>query len=233
MTRLEKIATWILSAIGAVAGLWGAYTVWDASKFRQPFDEREQMAASFRGQIESAEKRKDEPEVKRIRVRYEQFEEGWRAGRKVAQLVAPVEQLRTSELGDAEKTKLREILFMSAGQPAPVVEQRTLGAAYLAVGEYERAVSHLRSAAATKDPNALALQSAAFSGLATDATTPESKQKYELLAAESFRAALATPKASRAELTGFAEANAQLSAILTERGVKLTNGSSGPAGAGR
>jgi hypothetical protein len=70
-----------LPIIGAVAGIWGAYTAYDASKFKQPFDIHDKTVNSFHSQIASAEARKDTAEIVRIRLSYEKFEEDWRSAR--------------------------------------------------------------------------------------------------------------------------------------------------------
>ena len=55
MNKVEKIVTMVVAIGGGLAGLWGAYTAYDSSKFKQPFDEREQIVKSFKSQIESAD----------------------------------------------------------------------------------------------------------------------------------------------------------------------------------
>lgn len=224
MNTFEKLSTMSVAIIGAISGTWGAYTAHDATKFKQPFDEHEKVASSFQSQISSAEKRKDKIEALRVRILYEKFEEGWREGRAIAGLVAPVEALVSSKLGDKELAELNKLFSSSSNKSDFGLPAKTLGAAYLAVGEYENAIRHLKIASARKDdPRALALQSVAFGRLAKGASTTGVKVNYEELAIESFRAALDSPTAKPNELTGYASANADLRGILFDSGVLPAN----------
>src|SRR5450759_2816877 len=98
MNALEKYTTMFAAIIAAVAGIWGAYTNYDASKFKQPFDEHGQAVKSFQSQIASAEARKDNKEVIRVRLFYERFEEGWRDARKITGIVSPLVSLASPNL---------------------------------------------------------------------------------------------------------------------------------------
>jgi tetratricopeptide (TPR) repeat protein len=224
MNTYEKYATIIVAIIGAVAGIWGAYTAYDASKFKQPFDEHGQIVNSFSLQIASAEARKDSKEVIRVRLLFEKFEEGWRDARKIAGLVAPLESLASTNLNTKDVATVKTLLSSaSAGNNLPL-SPRTLGAAYFAVGDYENAIRHLKDASArADDPQALALQSAAFGKLAKDASTEKMKVGYENSAVMSFRAAQASPLAKPLELSGFAKGNTDLKAILDVKRVNLTH----------
>ena len=66
MNKLEKTITMTLAIVGGIAGPWGAYTAYDSSKFKQPFDEHSEIAKSFAAQIDSAEKRNDLEEVSQL-----------------------------------------------------------------------------------------------------------------------------------------------------------------------
>jgi hypothetical protein len=232
MNMLEKFSTMAVALFGAVAGLWGAYTAHDAAKFKQPFDERGQMASSFQSQIASAEKRKDAKEVLRVRVLYERFEEGWREGRKIIGLVAPVEALASTSLNNSDLAQLNE-LMSSSDKSEFNVSPKTLGAAYLALGQYENAVRHFEVASkGSDDSRAFALQSAAFGELAKSASTDIVRSKYEDLAADSFRAALKSPTAKPVELSAFANANAELKAILSVKGIEITDRETAPGTGG-
>jgi len=206
----------------------GVYTVYDNSKFHQPFDERGQIANSYSLQIASAEARKDSKEVIRVRLLYEKFEEGWRNARKIAGLVAPLESLASSNLNTKDVATVKTLLTSaSTGNNLPL-PPKTLGAAYFAVGDYKNAIRHLKDASArADDPQALALQSAAFGELAKNASTEKMKVVYENSAVSSFRAAQASPLAKPLDLSGFAEGNADLKSILDVKGVGLTNPLSG------
>lgn len=211
-----------VAVVGAVAGIWGAYTAYDASKFKQPFDEHHQAAKSFLSQIASAEARKDRQEIIRVRLLYERFEEGWRGARQIAGLVSPLESLASANLNVDDVAAVKALLASSSAENSLQLPSKTLGAAYLAAGDYENAVRYLKDASTrTDDPQALALQSAAFGELAKSASTENMKASYEKSAVASFRAALASPSAKSIELSGFAKSNADLKAILTSHGVEL------------
>lgn len=233
MKTSEKWITIAVSLVGASAGLWGAYTAHDAARFKQPFDEHGQLANSFQLQIASAEKRKDAKEVARVRLLYEKFEEGWREGRKIAGIVASFETLASTRLSEKDLAELNKLISSSPNKSDLNLPQKTLGAAYLALGQYDNAIQHLKVASTnTNDAKTFALQSVAFGELAKDAPTEASKNKYENLAAESFRAALLSPSAKPVELSRFANSNVDLKAILSRNGVKLTDQPSRPASAG-
>src|SRR5882672_487199 len=117
MNNLEKKITWALAVVGAVSGLWGAYTAYDASKFKQPFDEHDQVTKSYQAQIVSAEKRKDAPEVARVRLRFEEYEEKWRAARQIVQIVAPIESLAAVQITAEQDKTLKELLPKSSKGP--------------------------------------------------------------------------------------------------------------------
>ena len=87
---VSKVVIVAFPLLGGLAGLWGAYTGYDASKFKQPFDEHDQLAKSYVAEITSAEKRNDINEVTRVRLLYEAFEEKSRAAKQIVQIVAPI-----------------------------------------------------------------------------------------------------------------------------------------------
>ncbi|WP_009515471.1 hypothetical protein [Hydrogenophaga sp. PBC] len=221
MTTFERLTTISIAVIGAVSGSWGAYTAHEAAKFKQPFDEHHQMAESFHGQISSAEKRKDLKEVNRIRVLYEKFEEGWREARKISTIVAPVEALERTTLKYEETEKLK--LLMARQENSDLnLPPKTLGAAYLAIGDFTHAAQQLKVAASgTDDARVLALQSVAYEGLAKNAKTDDQRNAHEMSAVASFRNALNSSSAQHVELAAFAKANPDLNALLTVNGVTL------------
>ena len=224
MNKAEKFVTMLAAFIGCVAGLWGAYTGYDASKFKQPFDEHDQLAKSYVAEITSAEKRNDINEVTRVRLLYEAFEEKSRAAKQIVQIVAPIESLAAVQLSAKQGTTLRELMVKTAEGPTrAVLSSTTLGAAYLALNDYGDAATQLSVATSKKnDPNAFALKATAYSGLASRTTDPNVKQKHEAAAVESFTAALkASPKSTK--LTDFALANPGLKVILEAKGIELTN----------
>lgn len=225
MTKFEKIATgstMFVALVGAVSGGWGAYTAFDASKFKQPFFEHQQIAKSFLAEVASAEARKDAPEATRIRLRYEQFEERWRASMQIAQIVAPVESLSVSQLSKDQSQRLKELLATaSQGQSQPDLSAKTLGAAYFAVKDYKAAAVQLDAATSQhSEPDALALKAAAYSALAVSTSNLSDKKMYNDVAANSFSKALKiTTNAD--QLSDFTIANPSLKAVLNEKGVEI------------
>jgi len=221
---VSKVVIVAVALLGGLTGLWSACTTRDALKFKQPFEEHDQLAKSYMAQITSAEKRNDLNEVTRVRRDYEAFEEKWRTGRQIAKIVAPIESLATAQLSAEETAALRELMVKGAGGLSPaVISSTTMGAAYLALNDFQDSAEQLNVATSKKkDPNAFALKAAAYSGLASHTTDPDLKQKYEIAAVASFNEALkASPKST--ELTDFALAVPSLKAILEEKGFKLTN----------
>lgn len=234
MNKIEKFSTITIAIIGAISGIWGAYTAYDASKFKQPFDEHSQIANSFQSQINSAEKRKYKNEINRVRVAYEKFEEDWRSARKITDLVAPIETLATATLDKKQVSELKSLLVSASNMNELSVPPRTLGSAYLAVGNYEDAVKQLKIASAkADDPNALVLQSVALGQLAKNAQTEGLKMDFKNSAANSFQAAIDSPSVKIGKISNFVKGNAELRALIKEKNIKLTNKSSGPADAGR
>lgn len=223
MNRIEKIVTMLVAVVGAISGLRGAYSAYQAAKLRHPLEEHEQVARSFHGQILSAEKRDDSKEVIRIRLDYERFEESWRRARRIALIVAPVEALAGTKLGTMQTEEPKSLITVSPDELNYGITDRTLGAAYLAIGDYKSAARRLTVAwTGRDDPKALALRSAAFGELAIAAKKESERTQYAELAAASFRAALKSPSANVTELSGFAKSNVTLEGILSEHGVKMT-----------
>ncbi len=224
MKKTEKIITMVVAIGGGFAGLWGAYTAYDASKFKQPFDEREQMVKSFTSQISSAEKRKDNKEAVRVSLLYEKYEEKWRAARQVVRLIEPFENLVTYSLSLNESTNLRQLLVTSSdGESNPLIPTKTLGAAYLALGEYQRAVAQLNVASnKNNDPNTYALQAAAYGGLANGTNNQKVKWTYQEAAIDNFALAHKALSGNEEKLYGFVLANPDLKILLEKKGVELT-----------
>jgi hypothetical protein len=222
MNKIEKYLTIAFAIVGGVAGPWGAYTAHDASKFKQPFDEHDEIAKSYTAQIFSAERRADTKEVTRIRLLYEVYEERWRAVRQIAQIVAPIENLDPVQLSAQQSEGLKILLARVSADPShPTLPAKTLGAAYLAIKDFDNAAAQFNVATSkTNDSKILALKAAAFSGLAFRTTNPSMKLMYETTAVESYVAAQkVTPKSLG--LTAFAVANPNLKAVLDNKGIEI------------
>lgn len=222
IANVVKYGTMVAALIGAVSGLWATYTTFEMSKFKQPFYEHQQLAKSFLAEVTSAEARKDASEANRIRVRYEKFEEKWRASMQIAQIVAPVESLSVSQLSNNQSQHLKELLAAaSQGQSQPDLSARTLGAAYFAVKDYKAAVVQLNAATSQhSEPEALALKAAAYSSLAANTSNLSDKKMYSDVAADSFSKALKVTK-NVDQLSEFTIANPSLKAVLNEKGVEI------------
>ncbi len=224
MNKAEKIVTMVVAIGGGLAGLWGAYTAYDASKFKQPFDEHEQIVKSFTSQISSAEKRKDDKEVIRISLLYEKYEEKWRAARQVVKIIEPFENLATYSLSPNESKSLRQLLAtVSSGESDLPIPTKTLGAAYLALGDYRRAVAQLNVVSSNNDSNTYALKAAAYGGLANSTNDPKAKWTYQEAAVDSFALAHKASSNKDKNLYGFVTANPNLKKLLEEKGVELTS----------
>ena len=143
--------------------------------------------------------------------------------RRIALIVAPVEALAGTKLGTMQTEEPKSLITVSPDELNYGITDRTLGAAYLAIGDYKSAARRLTVAwTGRDDPKALALRSAAFGELAIAAKKESERTQYAELAAASFRAALKSPSANVTELPGFAKSNVTLEGILSEHGVKMT-----------
>jgi hypothetical protein len=174
MNRIEKYATIGLAVIGGIAGLWGAYTAHDAMKFQQPLDEHSKIVLSFHNQIASAEKHREESDIIRVRLEYEKYEENWRNGRRLSALVSPIESLAAHRVSDDERNEITQLLnSMGSAQASSLLDNRTLGAAYFAVGRYDEASVHFLAASKERpDPSSLALQAASLKRLSEEEQDP-------------------------------------------------------------
>ena len=224
--KVEKIGMWLVSGFAAIASIWNTCTVRDAAKFKQPLDEHDEVSKSFVSQISSAEKRHDNTEEIRIRLLYEKYEEGWRAARKIANIIAPFENLAIYQLSSNQQSDLTKLVDITLAAPyMSFLSQKTLGAVYLALGDYGKAATQLSAVSSeTKDTNALALKAAAFGGLASNADNQIEKLQYENTATQTFLLATETAKklsGRTAELNSFAAANPGLLAILKAKNIEL------------
>jgi hypothetical protein len=193
----EKWTTWAVAAVGASAGLWGAYTGQRALNLKQPLDEHTEMVKSYQGEIASASARRDLQTVMRLRRAYEEYEERWRDLQTLTALVAPLRELKVTRLSSAATSDLSELVGKLSMTPAVSNSApATMGAAYLALNRFDSAAYEFSNAVA--DPKTLVLKAAAFSGLANSTTDSALKQRYEWTARNSLetsiKAASGTPE---------------------------------------
>lgn len=154
-----------LSLVGTGTGSFGAYTAYQSDLFKQPLDKHTQVALSFKDEITSAEKRGDNPKVKSLRVKYEQYEESWRDGQLLENVTASIRSLDIRYISDSQKIEISKTLdkvMNSAAYTASSPE--ILGAAYYAIGHYGEASEQLGIALATNpnNNNIRALQAASL-----------------------------------------------------------------------
>lgn len=224
MNKAEKIVTMIVASVGGGAGLWGAYTSYDASKFTQPFDEREQIVKSFTTQIGSAEKRKDIAEVNRVRLLLEKYEESWRSARKLAKLVEPLESLKTTKLSERESHDIRELLdSWSKSEDRVSISPKTLGAAYYVAGNYQQAINQLSLVSAnTNDPSVNVLKAVSFAELASSEFDQEVATAHQASAFDFFLNAKKEAPNKNQEILEFSATSDGLKKLLEEKGIELT-----------
>lgn len=76
---------WTVTVLTLTVSVWGAYTAYDASKAKQPFDKHSAVAQSFQSEINSAQKRGDDEKVSKLRIEYEVYESDWRKSQLLAE----------------------------------------------------------------------------------------------------------------------------------------------------
>lgn len=228
MNKAEKIITMIVAMVGGAAGLWGAYTAHDASKFTQPFDEREQIVKSFANQIDRAEKRNDTDEVTRVSLLLEKYEENWRSSRLLSRLVEPIEELATAQLGESENQDITNLIASWQGSPSNVViPPKTLGAAYFAIGDYPQAIKQLNLVTGHSDAwRTGTIKAAAYAQLASEAENQEAASALKASSVSSFLSAQAATAYDPVRISGFVASSPELKKLLKEEGIELTNPSS-------
>ena len=219
MNKAEKFVTMFVAFVGGLSGVWGAYTAYDASKNKQPLDEHEQIAESFKSQISSADRRNDEKEVRRVSLLYERYEERWRAARHVAKIVEPIENLAAYKLSPEATNDLRVALTTaSQGEGEILLPNKTLGAAYFALGDYQQAKNHLNVASVTeKDTATYALQAAVYGRLANGTSDPNTKTAYVEAAIKSLTSAHQMAAGQDEKLYTFVADDPELKTLVSER----------------
>lgn len=201
MNTIEKYGTMFVALLGAATGGWAVYTDYDKSEFEKPIDLRDATVNSFQSQIKSAGDRKDDAEVLRVRLKYEEYEESWRDSQQLATLTTAVNNLVSFEITPKEKAQISEFLnsselYLTTGLTDP----QTVASAYLVTGDYPNATKFFEVAALDQpsDPNLLALRSIAWAGRA-ELLSEKSDQslwqkKSEELAAEATKEGIDTSK---------------------------------------
>ena len=205
----------IFEGLTVLAALVGACTGIRALYFKEPLDTHTEMAKSFEGEIASAAARRDLQKANRVRQDYEQFEENWRRSQAVAALVEPIKELRVTTLPAAEAEHLNELV--SALPPtATSAAPETMGAAYLALNEYDSAISAFGMA--PRGPKTLLLEATALSGKARDTTDASLKTKYEDAARETLAMGLreAEGTADKRDVYQFAANSPDLKLLYSE-----------------
>lgn len=199
MKTWEKVCTVGIALVGAGSGVWGAYTANEAIELKQPLDAHAEMVKSYQGEIASAEARKDQPDVVRLQIEYEIYEEQWRTLQRVSAIVAPITELRTVKLSSDQVSALGGLVEQLSKVPAVTNSDPTImGAAYLALDRYDSAA---RAFAPTfVDPRSLVLKAAAFSGLANSTTDENLRQAYMETARSSLNKSIQTSRGTKDQL---------------------------------
>jgi hypothetical protein len=191
MKTWEKVCTFGIALVGAGSGVWGAYTANKAIKLKQPLDVHAEMVKSYDGEIASAAARKDQPDVVRLQIEYETYEEQWRTLQRVSAIVAPITELRLAKLSSDQVSTLGGLIEQLSKAPAVTSPDPTImGAAYLALDRYDSA-ARIFSPTFT-DPRSLALKAAAFGGLANSTTDGNLRQAYMETARSSLNKSIQT-----------------------------------------
>jgi hypothetical protein len=209
------IITALVGLLGGLAGFWGAYTAQKTLDLRHPIDQHEAMAKSFGGEISSAIARKDLQAVTRLRRSYEEYEEHWRTLQVVAAIVKPLEDLRVTKLSPAAAADLSKLVAQLAATDSSPRAPTTMGAAYLALNQYDSAASELSNVTGAKP---LMLKAAAFGGLADGTSDLTLREGYRTTARDSLSRSLIASYNSddAATVVRFAQDTPALSGLLRE-----------------
>jgi tetratricopeptide (TPR) repeat protein len=105
------------------------------------YNRHEQMTASYQGQIKSAEERGAKDEADSKRKEYEQYEEGWRSGQTINESSIRIIYLNPEGVPKHQQEKFSDALIAVANSPISTDTNTTsLGATYLGVEDYEKAL---------------------------------------------------------------------------------------------
>ena len=194
MKSTVNIVILLLAILGAAAGLWGAYTVYNVSQFKQPFAKHEAIKASFAKQIASAEKRGNEKEIERVRKSYEEYEEGWRDSLKIATLVDVAYATDPAEVDEYSKAAIslwtQNALVRTSGW---LTYNSTLeGKARFITGEYSKAANAFELAEDQNpdNPENFINQARAYGYSAAYSSSGEGKVLFTEAAVQSANSAL-------------------------------------------
>lgn len=183
----------VLSIIATGTGGFGAYTAWQANKFRQPLDKHQQVAMSFKDQISSAEHRGDNSNANIVRIEYEKYEKSWRDSQFLERVTASIRSLDMENITETKRTEISNALNKITNSYAvTTASPEAFGAAYYALGEYKKAAEQLGVALATNpsDNNIRALQAASLvsaSNLSNHDSASLKIQALELVSEKDFR----------------------------------------------
>lgn len=189
-----NIVILLLAIIGAAAGLWGAYTVFDVTQYRQPFAKHEAIQASFNKQIASAEKRGNEKELERLRKSYEGYEEGWRESLKIATLVDVAYASDPVEIDEFSKAAIslwtQNALVRTSGWLS--YNSTLIGKARFISGEYQKAANafELAEDQEPNNPENFVNQARAYGYAAAHSSSGEDKISYTEAAVQCAKTAL-------------------------------------------
>jgi len=196
MRTWEKLCTVGIALVGAGSGLWGAYTADKAIELKQPLDVHAEMAKSYQGQIASAKARKDHPDVVRLQIEYETYEEQWRTLQRVSSIVEPITDLRVAKLSAEQASTLGDLVGrLSNASAVTNSDPITMGVAYLALDKYDSAAHALSQTVG--GPKSLVLKAAAFGGLADSTADVDLRREYIETARTSLNRSIQTSRGTK------------------------------------
>ena len=226
MNRFEKYGTMLVAVLGAGAGLWSAYIVYDSEKFKQPLDKHTAIVKSFTDQISSASQRKDEPEVLRVRKEYESFEESWRTKQQILTLIDSSIALPPAEVSSVQKELVASWVSGLESSPlsASMINKNEFANALFVAGNYQRAAGAYQTALAA-DPNSTENWvglTRAYGYLSVLSDEPELQIRWHEMAVDSAKATLTL----KSNVDMSIVSDKELSAIIQEAKKQLTKQSS-------
>lgn len=194
MKSTLSIVILLFAIVGAIAGLWGAYTVFNGAQYQHPFSKHEAIQASFNKQIASAEKRGNEKELERLHKSYEEYEEGWRESLKIATLVDVAYASDPAEVDEYSKAAIslwtQNALVRTSGWLT--YNATLIGKARFISGEYQKAANafELAEDQEPNNPENFVNQARAYGYAAAHSSIGEDKINYTEAAVLSAKTAL-------------------------------------------